>query len=187
MSITFPQTVTSASTTNFSPPTSCKKKSIEHPTGIPSPISQSTPASPTPPTNQSLSSAIGSRTAPTCRPVKSKAPPDRGIHPGFHSFIPTDRGIHPGFHSFIPPDRGIHSGFHSFIHPHLLPSPQSPISDLQSLISHPPPSTPHQPIQRTFHPQPVFPHRHVQVNLRRRDVFMSQQILDRPQVRSVLQ
>jgi hypothetical protein len=27
----------------------------------------------------------------------------------------TERGIHPGFHSFIK-DRGIHSGIHSFIH-----------------------------------------------------------------------
>ena len=42
-------------------------------------------------------------------------------------------------------------------------------------------------IQRTHHPQSIGSRRHVQIDLRRRDVFMSQDLLDRPQIRSSFQ
>ena len=49
------------------------------------------------------------------------------------------------------------------------------------------PSNPFQPIQRTLHTQSIPTRRHMQIDFRRGDVLVTQQILDRPQIRSRLE
>jgi len=44
-----------------------------------------------------------------------------------------------------------------------------------------------QPIQWTLDPDPVRPHRNVKIDLRRRDILVPQQFLDRSQIDSILQ
>ena len=42
-------------------------------------------------------------------------------------------------------------------------------------------------IQRTSHPHPIHPHCHMQIDLRRRNILMPQQFLDRPEISPAFQ